>query len=265
MLRAKGSEKRTCTVTGCVAEEIRDIEALGHAWGEWVVYTPATSTTTGLKMRICSRDTTHTESQVIPVITSYAVSTLIGGAGGGTTTGGGTYSAGETVTVEAIPAGGYHFVNWTENNAEVSTLPKYSFTVNSERTLVANFAKDAVSYSIYVTNNGYGAVYDNYHGKYVPSGTYVNVPAGANITFSFYPNNGYYPYSVKANGYYYGSRYDFSFSNVTANKTLYVRFESVYYHPATGDDSNIALFSVLALSSLVCLAAVVIVKKRSKV
>ena len=48
--------------------------------------------------------------------------------------------AGMTCILTAIPFEGYHFVNWTENGSVVSTEAVYSFTVESSRTLVANFS-----------------------------------------------------------------------------------------------------------------------------
>lgn len=52
-----------------------------------------------------------------------------------------TFYEGETCTVTATPNEGYGFVNWTENDATASTDASYSFTVASDRNLVANFAE----------------------------------------------------------------------------------------------------------------------------
>ena len=52
-----------------------------------------------------------------------------------------TFYEGETCTVTATPNEGYGFVNWTENDAAASTDANYSFTVASDRNLVANFAE----------------------------------------------------------------------------------------------------------------------------
>ena len=58
---------------------------------------------------------------------------------GGRVSGRGTYEAGATATVTAKAKKGYHFVNWTENGMEVSPDAKFTFTVSSDRDLVANF------------------------------------------------------------------------------------------------------------------------------
>ena len=52
-----------------------------------------------------------------------------------------TYYEGETCTVTATANDGYGFVNWTENDAAVSTAATYTFTVTADRNLVANFAE----------------------------------------------------------------------------------------------------------------------------
>ena len=62
---------------------------------------------------------------------------------GGTITGAGMYDEGSLVTLTAIPAEGYTFVNWTENGEEVSSNATYSFAVTSDRTLVANFSTNS--------------------------------------------------------------------------------------------------------------------------
>ena len=53
----------------------------------------------------------------------------------------GNFLYGESCTVIATPVDDYHFVNWTENGEEVSTDASYTFTVNGDRELVANFSQ----------------------------------------------------------------------------------------------------------------------------
>ena len=59
---------------------------------------------------------------------------------GGTVTGTGNYEYGQSCTVIATPNEGYVFANWTENGTVVSTEATYTFTVEGNRNLVANFA-----------------------------------------------------------------------------------------------------------------------------
>ncbi|HHT23320.1 MAG TPA: starch-binding protein, partial [Bacteroidales bacterium] len=73
---------------------------------------------------------------------SYTVSVSANPAEGGTVTGGGSYESGTSCTVTAIAYGGYIFTGWTENNEVVSTELSYTFTVEKDRTLTANFEED---------------------------------------------------------------------------------------------------------------------------
>jgi len=57
----------------------------------------------------------------------------------GNVSGGGTFNKGTPVTVFAIPEVNYRFKNWTEDGAEVSKEMEYSFDLNSDRELTANF------------------------------------------------------------------------------------------------------------------------------
>ena len=68
---------------------------------------------------------------------------------GGTVTGGGNYDGGQQCTVTATANTGYTFVNWTENGEVVTTNASYTFIVEGNRTLVANFTLN--NYTISVT------------------------------------------------------------------------------------------------------------------
>ncbi len=69
----------------------------------------------------------------------YTINVSASPTNGGSVTGGGTYQQGQTCTVSATANSGYNFVNWTENGTQVSTNTSYSFTVTSNRNLVAHF------------------------------------------------------------------------------------------------------------------------------
>ena len=70
---------------------------------------------------------------------TYSVSVSASPSNGGSVSGGGSYSANSSATVNASPNTGHSFVRWTENGAQVSTSPSYTFTVTGNRTLVAVF------------------------------------------------------------------------------------------------------------------------------
>ena len=71
--------------------------------------------------------------------TTYTITVSANPSNGGTVSGGGTYNQGASCTVHAQAATNYQFTNWTEGGTVVSTQANYTFTVNSNRTLVANF------------------------------------------------------------------------------------------------------------------------------
>ena len=59
---------------------------------------------------------------------------------GGVVTGGGVYDYGSLATVTVIPNVNYSFVNWSENEQDVSYETAYSFTVMEDRALVAQLS-----------------------------------------------------------------------------------------------------------------------------
>lgn len=70
---------------------------------------------------------------------TYEVITLVEPETSGNTIGEGFYLHGETVIVEAIPFDGYTFVNWTQDGLTESTDSIYSFSITSNKNLIANF------------------------------------------------------------------------------------------------------------------------------
>jgi len=81
----------------------------------------------------------------------YTITATANPTNGGTIEGAGDYRDGETVSLSASANTGYHFVNWTENDAIVSSNEEYTFTAREDRHLVANFQKDR--FTVYVTTN----------------------------------------------------------------------------------------------------------------
>jgi phage anti-repressor protein len=72
---------------------------------------------------------------------SHIVSTEVNPSNAGTASGDGTYQYGESCTVSAMANEGYIFTNWTKNDEVVSDSPNYTFVVEEDCTLVANFSK----------------------------------------------------------------------------------------------------------------------------
>ncbi len=126
----------------------------------------------------------------------------------------GTFNYGQTCTVSATPNSGYHFVNWTENGTAVSTSASYSFTVTSNRNLVANFSNQTQSYSVTVSANPSAG------GTVTGGGTFSQ---GQSCTVSATANTGYTFTNWTENGNVVSSNANYTF-NVTSNRNLVANF-----------------------------------------
>ena len=86
---------------------------------------------------------------------TYTVTT---NATNGTVEGAATVVEGESVTLTATPNAGYQFKNWTVAGAEVSTANPYTFTVNEDVTVTANFEELPKETVYFVNNEGWDEV-----------------------------------------------------------------------------------------------------------
>lgn len=108
------------------------------------------------------------------------ITVTVNPAGAGTVTGAGGYNDGEQVTLEAIPAEGYNFVNWTENGSQISSNPIYTFIASSDRNIIANF--ELKTYTISASANPVGAALISGGGQF---------KHGEEVSLSFIANAGY--------------------------------------------------------------------------
>ena len=83
----------------------------------------------------------------------YTVTTAVNNNTMGSVEGGGEVESGNSTTVTATAAEGYHFVNWTTGETAVSTDNPYSFTAEESVTLTANFAPNQYAMT-FVLDNG---------------------------------------------------------------------------------------------------------------
>lgn len=107
----------------------------------------------------------------IPV---YSIEATPNPAEGGTVTGQGNYNSDATCTLTATASEGYVFANWTENGTVVSTDASYSFTVTSDKTLVANFMHvptGAIAELFTVNSNGTKVYFSQGNLQYMGSAT----------------------------------------------------------------------------------------------
>jgi uncharacterized repeat protein (TIGR02543 family) len=113
---------------------------------------------------------------------TYTVATSASPGEGGTTGGDGTFNSGASVTVFANAGAGYSFVNWTENGGQVGSSPSYTFTINGNRTLVANFIRNTYTINTSASPVAGGTTSG---GGTVNGGDSVTVQALGNPGYSF--------------------------------------------------------------------------------
>lgn len=198
------TEGQSCTVTATPNN--------GYVFSNWtqngsVVSTNANYTFTVNGNRTLVANFTVSQPQ------QYNVSVSASPSNGGSVSGGGTYTQGTSCTVSATPNSGYTFNNWTENGTVVSSSTNYSFTVNGNRTLVANFTQ-IPTYTISVTadpTNG---------GTVTGAGTYLQ---GAACSLTATPNNGYVFSNWTLNGTVVSTNPSFTIT-VTGNATYVAHF-----------------------------------------
>ena len=173
---------------------------------------------------------------------SYTVSASANPAVGGTATGAGEYNHGANVTLSASAHAGYTFVNWTENDVEVSTSPTYSFTATANRTLVANFALNTYTVSV-SANPAVG-------GTVTGAGEYNH---GANVTLSATANAGYTFVNWTENGTQVSTSAVYSFTAIT-DRILVANFtvpsEDYYWTPVTGLQNNMTVNGIVRIDGV---------------
>ena len=147
------------------------------------------------------------------VAATYTVSASCSPSEGGTVTGAGEYTAGQTVTLTATPAGGYSFVNWTENGTVVSTDATYSFTASADRSLTANFERN-----IFTVN---ASANPAHAGSVSGAGDYGK---GVTATLTAAANEGYVFVNWTENGTEVSTDATYAFT-VTGDRTLTANFK----------------------------------------
>ncbi len=133
-------------------------------------------------------------------------------ANGGATLGDGAYAPGTLATVIAIPSVGYKFSKWTVNGVTVSTARTNSFTVTTNRVMVAKF-KPVYTIAVSADPPSGGAVEAD-SSKYEP---------GELAKMKAIPEPGWCFVNWTQNGVPVSTDPNFQF-NVTANRTLVGHF-----------------------------------------
>jgi hypothetical protein len=161
-------------------------------------------------------------------VQNYTVAVSASPNVGGTANGGGTFAGGSSVTVTATANSGYTFANWTENGSVVSSSINYTFTLNSNRTLVANFSANPVNYTITLSPSPAAG------GTASGGGTFA---AGSSRTVTATANSGYAFVSWTENGGVVSSSASYSFT-LNANRTLVANFTPVVVNVSVAVQTN---------------------------
>ena len=151
----------------------------------------------------------------------YIQDITVGGGGGttsngGNVTGGGTYNQGQSCTVTATANSGFTFTNWMENGSVVSTQASYTFVVNSNRNLVANFQAQTQNYNITVSANPTNG------GTVTGGGSYQQ---GQSCTVHATANSGFTFTNWTENGNVVSTQANYTFT-VNGNRTLVANFQA---------------------------------------
>lgn len=94
-----------------------------------------------------------------PSTRHYSVSATANPSVGGTVSGSGSsYEWNSTATVEASPSTGYHFVKWTDNGADAGTETTYSFPIDGNHTVVAEFEKNSYTVTLEASAGGQATI-----------------------------------------------------------------------------------------------------------
>ena len=146
-------------------------------------------------------------------LNTYTIATAANPAAGGTVSGDGEFNHGESCTVTATANTGYTFSNWTENGSVVSTNASYTFTVEGNRNLVANFSN--ITYTITVSANPSNS------GTATGGGTYNH---GQSCTVIATSADGYTFTNWTENGSVVSTNANYTFT-VTGDRALVANFE----------------------------------------
>ena len=148
---------------------------------------------------------------------AYTIAVTANPSNAGSVTGGGTYNQGQSCTVTATANTGFTFTNWTENGDVVSTNANYTFTVNSNRNLVANFTEN--TYTITVSANPSNG------GSATGGGTFTH---GQSCTVTATANTGYTFTNWTENGNVVSSNTSYTFT-VEDSRNLVANFTAITY------------------------------------
>ena len=196
-------EGQLCTVTATPNS--------GYTFINWTENGSQVSTNASYAFTVTSSRNLTANFQAQPQ--NYTINVSANPSNGGNVTGGGSYQQGQSCTVTATPNAGYDFTNWTENGNVVSPDANYTFIVNGNRTLVANFTQQ--QFTITATANPSDG------GNVTGGGTYTY---GQQCTLTATPATGYDFVRWTKNGQQASTNANYTFT-VTESATYVAQFQ----------------------------------------
>ena len=197
------NQGQSCTVTASANA--------GFTFTNWTENGNVVSTNRSYTFTVTGNRTLVANFQAQPQ--NYTITVSANPTNGGTVSGGGTYQQGQSCTVSATANTGYTFTNWTENGNVVSTNANYTFTVTSNRTLVANFTQQQYTITALVDPSEWA-------GGVTGGGTYTY---GQTCTLTATPCNPYIFVNWTKNGVQVSTNTTYSFT-VTESATYVAHF-----------------------------------------
>ena len=198
-------EGQSCTVTA--------IAATGYEFTNWTENGNVVSTNTSYTFNVSANRNLVANFSVLPQ--NYTVTVSANPTDGGTVTGGGEYQEGLICTVRATANTNYTFANWTENDTVVSDIATYTFEVNADRNLVANFTYTPQYFTVTVSANPTDG------GFVTDGGSYIE---GQSCTVIASPNAGYIFVNWTENGNVVSNQASYTFI-VTSDRNLVANFQ----------------------------------------
>lgn len=153
----------------------------GYTFNNWTEAGNVVSSSSSYKFTIAGNRTLVANFKLL-LASQFAVVLSSNPAAGGSTSGSGAYNAGTSVTVTATANPGYTFTNWTNNGTIASTSASYTFPLNANTTLVANFALITFSLNVTAVN---GTVLKTPDQANYNSGSSVVLTATAAVGYTF--------------------------------------------------------------------------------
>lgn len=150
--------------------------AAGYVFSGWSGDT--TSNSNPLSFTVIGNRSYTANFTAIPA--TYTLTSNVLPAGSGVVTGGGSYASGSIVTLTASPANGYSFVGW--GGDATGTSASTTITMNSNKTVTANFKAIAANYTVTTAANPVAG------GTVSGGGTY---PIGTSTVLTASPAAGY--------------------------------------------------------------------------